>query len=56
MKPHDMEAGRTLCVSLMRRLLECQAADMWPGVASGVQYLELPQWAPGRYDDDVEVW
>lgn len=40
-------AGRTLYRGLITRLLECQAADWWPGIAPAVLPLELPPWAAG---------
>jgi len=56
MKPEDLEAGRDLCLSLMRRLDECIAADMWPGCAPDLQYLDLPPWAAGLQDQNQEEW
>jgi hypothetical protein len=56
MKPEDLAAGRTLCLSLMRKLEECVVADMWPGCAPDLQYLDLPRWAAGLQSDEEEVW
>ena len=42
-----LEPGRALYRSLLRRFLECSAADWWPGIASELKILELPGWAPG---------
>lgn len=47
MKPDDLDAGRALCLSLMRKLEECIASDWFPGVAPDLQYLDLPPWTPG---------
>jgi len=41
----SLEAGRTLYRRLLRRLLECTAADWWPGVAPEIIPLQLPYWA-----------
>lgn len=45
--PEDLERGRGLCRSLLRRYAECQAADWWPGLAPSLIDLPLPAWAPG---------
>lgn len=47
MKPEDLAAGRTVCLQLMRRLLECQAANYWPGKAPDLRYMDLPPYAAG---------
>jgi len=54
LKPDTLNAGRTLVLQLMRKLEECIAADMWPGVAPDLQYLDLPQWAAGLSDYELE--
>ncbi len=56
MKPEDLHAGRALCLSLMGRLQECIASDMWPGCAPDLQYLDLPPWAAGPREQDQEAW
>jgi len=56
MKPDDLHAGRQLCLSLMRKLEECLASDLWPGCAPDLQYLELPSWAPGFDDEQQGDW
>ena len=43
----DMGAGRALVRSCLRRFVECQAADVWPGCAPDMMDLNLPGWAPG---------
>lgn len=43
----DLERGRELYRSLLRKYLECQAADWWPGLAPNLVTLDLPDWAPG---------
>lgn len=55
MVPEDLAAGRTLCLRLMRRLEECAAADLWPGCAPDLQYLDLPPWAAGL-KTEMEAW
>lgn len=47
LKPDDLHAGRQVCLRLMRRLLECQAADLWPGKSPDLRYMDLPPWAAG---------
>jgi exodeoxyribonuclease VIII len=42
-----LATGRQLYQDLLRRFVECTAADWWPGCATGVQPLEVPEWAPG---------
>lgn len=54
LKPDDLDTGRKLCLSLMRKLEECIAADMWPGVAPDLQYLDLPPWTPGSNIEEEE--
>jgi hypothetical protein len=41
----DIERGRQLYRSLLRRYAECRAANWWPGLAPGVIDLSLPAWA-----------
>jgi hypothetical protein len=55
LKPEDLDAGRQLTVKLMRKLEACMAADYWPGVAPGLQLLDLPPWTPGL-DTNSEEW
>jgi hypothetical protein len=53
----DVEKGRGLYRSLLRRYVECQAADLWPGIAPGVVNLSLPPWAAQGDDADTgEEW
>ena len=40
-----LEAGRALYRSCLRRFQECEAADVWPGVAPDLQDWDLPAWA-----------
>lgn len=42
----DLELGRSLYRSLLRRYAECQAANYWPGLAPQIVNLSLPEWAP----------
>lgn len=43
----DLERGRALYRSLLRKYAECRAAEWWPGLAPGVVDLSLPEWARG---------
>lgn len=54
----DLERGRALYRSLLRRYAECQAANWWPGLAPGVVDLPLPEWAPGGEPepDEGDEW
>lgn len=45
MQSEHIEAGRLLYQRLLRRLVECSAADWWPGVAPEIMPLQLPGWA-----------
>lgn len=61
-EPHDvviyrthlfaLEAGRKVYRKLLARLLECEAAGWWPGMAPGLMSLGLPDYAPGMESDD----
>lgn len=51
----DMQAGRNLVVSLMRRYQECMASDYWPGAVPSLTQLQLPSWAPG-FIEESEDW
>lgn len=42
-----LDVGRLFYRSLLRRWLDCTAANWWPGIAPELQILELPSWAPG---------
>lgn len=46
--PDTLGAGRALYRSLLRRLVECQEADFWPGTAPDLEMLDLPPWAEGQ--------
>lgn len=54
LRPDDLEAGNNLCLSLMRKLEECNAAGLWPGCAPDLLYLDLPRWSPGLVAEDDE--
>lgn len=43
----DLERGRALYRSLLRKYAECRAAGWWPGLAPTVIDLPLPAWAAG---------
>lgn len=50
-----LEAGRALYRSCLRRFQECEAADVWPGVAPDLQDWDLPAWAAtGEPEPDGE--
>lgn len=51
----DLEKGRALYRSFLRKYLECQAADWWPGLAPDVIDLDLPPWTP-RGEAPMEEW
>jgi hypothetical protein len=51
----DLEKGRALYRSLLRRYAACQAAEYWPGLAADVIDLDLPAWAPGGDEETSEV-
>lgn len=55
MSLEDLAAGRALVLSLMRRLEECTATDMWPGCAPDLLQLQLPPWA-GGLEEESEDW
>ena len=48
----DYDAGRRLYRGLMRKYVECMAADWWPGIAPSRLETPLPSWAAGKRDDD----
>lgn len=48
----DLERGRGLYRSLLRKYVECQAAGWWPGLAPTLIDLDLPAWAPGGDDEN----
>ena len=41
LSPYELDVGRNLCLSLMRKLEECIASDIWPGSAPDLLQLEL---------------
>lgn len=45
LKQETLELGRAVYRALLRRLVECTAANWWPGVAPEVQQLGVPPWA-----------
>lgn len=52
----DIEKGRKLYQEALHLRAECLAAKSWPGVgANMVQALELPEWAAGDNDNDLEL-
>jgi hypothetical protein len=46
--------GRAEYCRNLRRVKECRESDEWPGVVTGVQALELPQWAYEDIDDVLD--
>lgn len=55
LKPDDLHAGRQVCLRLMRRLLECQAANYWPGKAPDLRYMDLPPYAAGLSPESEDL-
>ncbi len=49
----DLGAGRELCLRLMERLQTCIESDYWPGIADGLEQLQLPSWAPGLATEET---
>lgn len=43
----SLEAGRIVYRDLLRRYIECDAADWWPGHSPDLLPFELPPWAEG---------
>lgn len=43
----SFEAGRILVRDLINKYQQCQAADLWPGIAPDLEVLDLPGWAYG---------
>jgi exodeoxyribonuclease VIII len=54
--PEDIERGRALYRGLLRRYVECRAANWWPGLAPGVVNLQLPMWAAGGEPEEGDTW
>lgn len=53
----DIEDGRSLYRGFLRKYLECQAADWWPGLAPEEVDLLLPAWTPrGDENAETEAW
>lgn len=53
----SLEAGRILIRDLIKKYQECQAAELWPGLAPDLAVLDLPSWAPGMQgSDETERW
>lgn len=52
--PLFLEAGRTLCRSLLERYVACQAADWWPGLQEGIGWLDIEPWAAGLDEREPE--
>lgn len=48
--PLDLDRGRQLYRSLLRKYVACDAADWWPGMAPDEIELDLPTWAPDGRD------
>ena len=45
--PHIVEAGRRLYRSFLDNWLTCRETGLWPGRYPGMNWLDLPPWAPG---------
>lgn len=51
--PEDqLQTGRTQYEAALDRLIECQRADVWPGIAPERQELRLPAWATAEQDSE----
>ena len=46
-----LDIGRSMYRTLLRKLIECEAASYWPGVAPEPQPLVLPRWAEQTEDE-----
>ena len=57
-EPETFDVGRSIYLSLLRKLAECTAADYWPGVAPELWPLYLPPWAAGEIiaTDSSDSW
>jgi hypothetical protein len=52
----DLETGRELYRSLLRKYVACQAADWFPGLASDVVDSALPPWAARGAREEEQNW
>lgn len=53
----DLERGRALYRSFLRRYAECRAANWYPGLAPSVVDLPLPEWAAaGEPEQTGDAW
>lgn len=50
----DLNSGRELYRSLLRKYLDCQTADLWPGLAPELIEIPTPDWIAGSIDNDNE--
>lgn len=53
-QPEQLTAGREFYRGLLRKLVECERSDEWPGVGDGVNPLWLPSWAYGSQQTEPE--
>lgn len=54
-----LAVGRSIYRRLLRKLVECTEADYWPGIAPGVQQLDVPPWAEQQafaQEQESEEW
>lgn len=56
MTPTDLQTGRALYRSLLRRYIECQAAGWFPGLAADVIDSALPPWAASGDQETEADW
>lgn len=56
MTREDLERGTGLFRSLLRQYADCQAVDLWPGLAPNLVEVDLPAWAPGGEMQPEEEW
>ena len=52
--PAEVWAGSDLFHRLLEQIAECEANDHWPFLYEEEQDLDLPSWAPGMDEHDVE--
>lgn len=48
-------AGQVLYRDLLRKFLDCQAADWWPGMAPYLLEMDLPGWAAGMQGSEESI-
>lgn len=54
-----LAVGRSIYRRLLRQLVQCMEANYWPGIAPGVQQLDVPPWAEAQAlsaEQESETW